>query len=125
MSAKYFILIFFFLQVSLASNGHAKEYRQCMNDKMKETIKAKPCKFDEFYAGVVKGQNTCAPLLLDELMANETLKMGSPEFNSALDNKKRAAFGDAEEMVAKEGTRCGVTATMKGNKVTVNSGVAK
>ena len=111
--------------ILLPATVHADTYRQCMNSKMKEFIKSNPCKFDQYYYAENTAQNSCGPLILDELMADKSLSLGSDEFKSAMDNKKRSGIGDAEELVSKEGSRCGVTATMHGDKVTVTSGAAK
>lgn len=112
----------FCFQLAGMSYARAETYRQCIISTMSEFIKSNPCQFDRFYSGETSAHSSCGNLLLKEIMADKSLAMGSDEFKSALDNKKRSGVGDAEELVSKEGTRCGVTATMRGDKVTVTQG---
>lgn len=103
------------------ASANAGNYRQCMKDKMQATISAKPCQFDSYIAGENTAQSACGSQLMDEMMSTPGADMTSPDFQSSLDNKKRAGMGDLEAMIAAEGKRCGVTAKASGNKINVES----
>lgn len=62
-------VIFLLYDLLFSDHAHAIDYRQCIKNKMKNTIDKNPCKFDKYYAGELTAQSSCSSLLTKELMA--------------------------------------------------------
>ncbi len=102
------ILIFVAL-VFVSAHAKAEAYRVCMKSKMVAMFKAKPCKFDQVNASKAAAESACAQAMFDDLMADKTLKVGSPESMQAMNNKKKLAAADIQELITAEQKRCGAT----------------
>jgi hypothetical protein len=115
------LLAIFLAHTMLGFAAQAGQYRDCVKNESKKSVGTLNCDFSKLNLARSSALNKCGPLLLEELMGNPNLKIGSDDFKSSLDNQKRSANGDIEELAQKEAKRCGVELKMEDNHVTVSS----
>lgn len=123
MNKLFFGLLFSQILVSITLQ--AAEYKKCIKDEMKQRLSTLNCDFSKLTTARVGATNKCGPVLLKDLTAILNLKIGSEEFKSSIDNQKREANADLDDLSKQEAKRCGVSLYEEGDSVTTFSPAAK
>ena len=116
------------LFIAFASVPAHADYKSCVTDQVKASIKEKPCDVSSALGAIEAGQLSCRMGLAMEAMNDKSVKVGSPESTQMIDNKKRAAYGDSQDLIMSEAKRCHIDAQIQGNTITVthsSSGISQ
>ena len=112
---KLMVFVIVVQSLGFAANAQRQSYKFCVSSRVVEQITKTPCNYQAAQSAASIAQGACMNTVLDEVLADKSIKPASEEFVSAIKNKQVSAASDAREMIINEGKRCGDDVTINGD----------